>query len=256
MPSFVMGDPRTVMQNGPAPFRNESDWSETHANDLAHFIQLVEALTKSNWFQRGVQLAQDTDGSTSSFSNPDSDATVAAITLIRQFLLPRDKAFETALDCYKQFCGDGMKIAFVDMEFQQFTQLLNRPLHFFYHQNEPELMKQNTEGMIDLIVYGSGLFHRKSNSTMEPLLSSLMQNCPREKMLFAFHGCCRSVMEHAFKSLPIIKQDFDHWVSSGNCTAPTRIGLQGLFDDIPQQELPEMQIGDERITWSLGSQKL
>jgi len=253
MGSFGVGHPETVMGNGPATLNNASNWTLDDANDLARFLQIVEALNKSRWFRGGVELSYDTDGTTSGFSNPDSDSVVAAIALIRQFMLKQDKIFEHTLKAYRNYCGDGVKILFVDMELQFFQKLLIRPLHISEHHDEPELKKLTVERMIDLVVYGSGLFHRKSRDKLEPEFSALLSNCPREKILFAFHACCRSVLRHAFNVLPVIRQDFTHWINSGECTPPSRAGIANLFDDIPKRELPPMKIGEERITWNLGS---
>ena len=253
MGSFGVGHPETVMRNGPAALRNAADWTVDHANDLAHFVQVVDALNKSQWFRDGVELSYDTDGTTSGFSNPKSDAVVSALALIRQFMLKQDKIFEHTLKIYKTFCGDGMKVLFVEMELQFFQKLLKRPLHISEHHNESALKKLTVERMIDLVVYGSGLFHRKSRDRLEPEFAQLLANCPREKILFAFHACCRTVLTHALRCLPVIRQDLDHWIESGVCTPPTRVGIAKLFDDIPKRELPPMKIGDERITWNLGS---
>ena len=251
MQSFTQGDPRTVTQNGPSDLKLAAEWDVNAANDIAHFLQISESLSKSPWFNLPVEISCDSDGVTSGFKNPGSDSNIAALTLIRQFMLPRDKVFDHALTTYRKFCDDGVKVMFVELEHQQFDSLLSTNLHVYEHHGDPHLRQLTTKQLIDLVVYGSGFFHRESNSNLEKPFSELLANCSRENVLFAFHSVCRSLIGHVFRAYPVIKQDFESWIANGHAI-PSRAGIQDLFDDIAPKELEPMKAGDPpRRSWTL-----
>lgn len=165
--SFAMGHPNTVTKFGPSPLISAEQWTPQHANDLAHFVQLAELLSESEWFAQGAVLSQESNGHVSEFSCPSMDPIVSALTLIRQFTLRRDRVFHNAILAYNKFCGDSRKTCFVDLEFQQFQGTLDNPLHAIHHFGDETLAQLTGLELIDLIVYGSGIFHRESNESLE-----------------------------------------------------------------------------------------
>jgi hypothetical protein len=121
------------------------------------------------------------NGSPHSLENPDLETTTAALALIRQFLLHRDDIFRRATELYFKFVDDGIKQAWVKHELDQFEAHLKGNWRM---PQATELSGFSNEELIDVVVYGTGLFHRKSNSNLEDRLTQLTTACPRNPNVF------------------------------------------------------------------------
>ena len=228
--AIVLGEPGSVLKLGVSELLTDEQWTVENSNDLAHFIQLANIIQRSTWFQTGIEI-KTVDGREDliGISNADMESISAAMGWIRQFVLRRDDAFIVAVDTYCKFVASPMKTTWVEAEKQFFQNHLAGKLHRFEHQGIAELETLTNLRLIDLVVYGSGLFHRASNQDMESELSEILKTAPRERLIFAFHSACWQLMKHVLTVLPVITQDFESWIERGVVPMPTRVIVSNLF---------------------------
>jgi hypothetical protein len=206
---------------------NAAKWTLENSNDFVHFIQVVGILQRSGWWRNSSKLSWSGGGGPYSLENPDLESTTAALALIRQFLLGRDDIFRKATKLYLEYADNQMKRAWVKHELDQFEAHLKGQHRI---PPTPELAGVTNEELIDVIVYGTGLFHRKSNKNLEDRLTQLTAACPRESLMFAFDMACRSMLNHPFTVAPLFYREFAHWSNTGVCPRPTRVVTPRLFD--------------------------
>src|SRR5206468_577887 len=111
---------------GPATMLDRGAWNLQKSNDIAHFIQIVGLLQRSTWWRSGARLNKgpSTDA-LYTIENPAVESTVAALALVRQFLLERDDALKCATAAYVSHCGDERKTAWIKAEVACFEQFLD-----------------------------------------------------------------------------------------------------------------------------------
>ena len=223
---IILGNVSSVLRLPRSGMLNAAEWTVENSNDFVHFIQVVGILQKSRWWRDSPKLSWTGDGSPHSLENPDLETTTAALALIRQFLLRRDDIFRRATELYLKFVDDGMKQAWVKHELDQFEAHLKGNWRM---PQATELSGFTNEELIDVVVYGTGLFHRKSNSNLEDRLTQLTMTCPRETLMFAFDMACRLMLNHPFTVSTLFYREFAHWSNTGLCPRPTRVVTPRLF---------------------------
>jgi hypothetical protein len=224
---IILGNVSSVLRLAPSGMSNAAQWTLENSNDFVHFIQVVGILQRSGWWRSSPKLSWSGGGGPYSLENPNLESTTAALALIRQFLLGRDDIFREATKLYLEYADNPMKQAWVKHELDQFEAHLKGQ-----HRIPPtrELAGVTNEELIDVIVYGTGLFHRKSNKNLEDRLTQLTAACPRETLMFAFDMACRSMLNHPFTVAPLFYREFAHWSNTGLCPRPTRVVTPRLFD--------------------------
>jgi predicted nucleotidyltransferase len=222
----ILGNVSSILRLGPSGMLNAGDWTVENSNDFVHFIQVVGILQRSRWWRDSPKLSWTGNDGSHSLENPDLETTTAALALIRQFLLHRDDIFRRATELYLKFVDDGMKQAWVKHELDQFEAHLKGSWRM---PQATELSGFTNEELIDVVVYGTGLFHRKSNSNLEDRLMQLTTTCPRETLMFAFDMACRLMLNHPFTAAPLFYREFAHWSNTGICPRPTRVVTPRLF---------------------------
>jgi len=163
--------------------------------------------------------------------NPAIESTVAALALLRQFLLGRDDALKCATAAYLRHSGDDRRIEWIKAEIASFEAFLTGSPWQFGIESHAVVKDLTNRQLIETFIYGSGFFHRQSNKNLEDRLSELVAAVPREQLVFCFHGACRQLLRPAFVVAPVIYQDFAHWTNSGWCCRPTRVVVTRLFAD-------------------------
>jgi hypothetical protein len=227
----ILGNVSSILRQGLSEMRAPSMWSVENSNDLVHFIQIAGILQRGRWWKTKPTLSGIGDGQAYSLDNPDLECTAAALALIRQFLLCQDDVFRVAVKLYVDQVDSVAKCLWVDHELQEFESHLASDERVFPSQ----LLKGVTnQELIEVVVYGTGLFHRKSRHRLEDKLFRFSQAYPREELLFAFEMACRMMLKPAFTVTPLLYRDFAHWLNSGTIPRPTRVVTTTLFKgDLP-----------------------
>jgi predicted nucleotidyltransferase len=223
----VMGDVDSILRRPPSDMRAPSEWSVEASNDFVHFIQCVTILQQSRWWSSPLRLHFTGKAGPYSLEGPDLDSTTSALALIRQFVLGRDNIFRHAVSLFLSQVENGAKRTWVDYELKRFEQFLgSTPM-------VPELGNLSditNEELINVITYGTGLFHRQSNKDLESRLTKLSADFDREPLMFACDSACRQMLGPAMRVAPLFYREFAHWSNSGQCARPTRVVTARLFD--------------------------
>ena len=228
----ILGNPRSVVQLGPSGMIDKSSWKVQDVNDVAHLIQTVTVLQRGRWWSQGASMVTSGDDNNMySLKNPDLDSITAALALLRQFLLKRDDVFRVATTTYMNHVEDVRKREWVRVERASFEQYLKSRPRFVPDNSSTEFTSMTNEDLIETVVYGSGLFHRQSNSNLEDRLMKLYMGWPREQLVFSFHMTCREMLRAPFTVAPVMYQDLSHWIHSDWSPKPTRMVISRLFAD-------------------------
>ena len=218
---IIFGNARSVLRLGPAAIKEGEGASIEDSNNLAHFIQAMGVIQRGAWWRTETSLSS-VDGVLA----PGLESTVAALALIRQLLLRRDDTFRLAAKTYMRLVDDERKRIWVETELSAFDQRLRSEP---FGTPEHKFGGLNCEQIVDLFVYGTGLFHRQSNERLEHQLSDLTQKYDQSRLVFSFHAACRELLTHPFRVSPIINQDMANWTETGLCPRPTRVVAEALL---------------------------
>ncbi len=223
----VMGDVDSILRRPSSDMRAPSEWSVEASNDFVHFIQCVTILQQSRWWSSPLRLHFTGKAGPYSLEGPDLDSTTSALALIRQFVMWKDNTFRHAVSLFLSQVENGAKRTWIDYELKRFEQfLVSTPM-------VPELGNLSditNEELINVITYGTGLFHRQSNKDLESRLTKLSADFDREPLVFACDTACRQMLGPAMRVAPLFYREFAHWSNSGQCARPTRVVTARLFD--------------------------
>jgi hypothetical protein len=234
MPAPVLiGDVNSVLKRGRSNMRAPSEWTVENSNDFVHLIQVLGLIGRSRWFTYGLQLSTTGNSGNYELDAPDLDSTISALALVRQFLMERDDIFKKAAELYIQQADSEDKRLWVKEEVNRFESYLNSTSRFFGPDAVSHLTNRQ---LIETLVYGTGLFHRRSNQNMEKELFDLEQQCDREQLVFTLNSACRHLLEAPMNAGPLFYRDFAHWTNTGQCPRPDRVVLTSLFGSMNGNE--------------------
>lgn len=228
---IVLGDVRSILRQAPSNMNSPDSWTVEDSNSYVHFLQVAGFLQKSRWLGQSTRLSKSGDGPYW-LKNLDLNNTTVALVFIRQFLMKRDDIFRVAVQLYLSQIGDPAKIYWVNHELQNFESYLKSCQR---QPPTPELADVTNEELIDVITYGTGLFHRNSNKNCEEQLSCLLGRCGRERLMFACDSACRLLLRSPFTVAPLLYAEFARWSNTGVCPRPTRVVTERLFDATEQK---------------------
>lgn len=223
---IILGNPESVLRLGPVGIREKDRWSVSCANDIAHFLHLVEQIAGSNWLHSPLSL-ESIPGNNDikkiiNFERPNAEATAAVVLPIRQ-LYSEDEAFNHACNWYLRHVADGRKHDWVNERKDGFNRC---------RESEPfpfNAWNRTTREVVDLFIYGTGLVHRKADKDREAELREAASEYGREQVVIVFNVCCRNLCRYAFDVYHVIRQDFQHWITADGCVGPDKVFVQDLL---------------------------
>ncbi len=194
---------------------------------LAHFFQIVDQIAASLWYRSPVSMTIVDGKGIIRSAFPSVESALGILALLRQMYSsdPKDDLFNRACGTYLRHVDHQGKQKWVIAEKNSFNRLLSNP---------PGLtgadMPCTTKEVLDMFLYGAGLMHsRGKDSSDQQRLRRMLETCPREKLVMAFHSGMKYLFGHALTVYPVIKQDFVHWINTCGLTAPNSIDIVRLL---------------------------
>lgn len=210
-------DPESVLRLGPSSIHPTRPANLDDSNTIAHFLETVGYVARSSWYRSPPILTfrtQDQDTQIdSSFPNPSE--TQGVLFALRQ-LYASDKLFNKALKSYLRICGDARKVEWVEQIKKAFDKFLEGSDSF------PVVAGVNVRELLDAFLYGSRIAHSHERDKQERL-QSLITAHGRPQVIMAVHAAFRQLMNFALCVFPVVKQDYQHWLETGQC--PKQIGM-------------------------------
>ncbi|WP_145360084.1 hypothetical protein [Alienimonas californiensis] len=227
---IIMGDPGSVLRLGPTPAVNTKKWNVKRANCIAQFLEVVERIQESDW-RRSPHTATWTasrhggDTTVQETAFPTDHQSQAVLAYFRQ-LHAKDKLFAKACETYLEHVGDQRKRVWVHHEKEQFVALVDSPPAPY------DAGGATRRQVLQMYMYGAGLLHSSADYGDDKRLSQLIEERGHAYALTVLNSCLMDFLRCAAKVYPVIRQDYEHWVSTQGLTPPTRQSIKDLFRNI------------------------
>lgn len=222
--SILLHDVRSVLQLGPTGICRKELWNTQAANALAHFFQLVEVIGSGGWLKSNLSISTRGSGRwINSFECPDLGQMYSILLPIRQ-LYASDNAFNYACKIYLRHVGDDRKRCWVEETKKNCNRYLD------YVPRPFAIEGYTVRQLLDLVMYGAGLVHyaKSDPQTIQNFEEAVTRN-KREFVIFSFVMCCRELYRYANHTYFVLRQDYEHWLSTEECQPPDLVFLKGLF---------------------------
>jgi hypothetical protein len=228
---IILGNVGSVLRLGPAGIKQKEKWTAEKANNVAHFLRIVERIARSEWYRSPLSIEY-------ALQTPDPGVTLQANELLnwkhpstratREILLPvrqlysNDDAFNFACNAYLQHVDHAGKQFWVKERKSMFNETRSTEPFVFQIENH------TTQEVLDLLIYGCGEVHRQSDDNTEERLKQALTKYGQPHIFVTFGFAVRGLIQYAFEVYPVIKQDFDHWIATEGIAGPDRVGLDEL----------------------------
>jgi hypothetical protein len=227
---IIFGNVESVLRFGPAGLQQLDKWTASKANNIAHFLRIVERVALSEWYRSplSAEYAVDHVGANFPSSNqlinwkhPRVGALREVLLSLRQ-LYSEDDVFNFACNDYRQHVAHDGKRFWVKDRKTLFNKVLSEP---------PGMMKiegYSVREILDLVMYGSNEVHRESERNLEQPFKDAVTKYGEHHVYMSFAGAGRDLLGLAIQCYHVIKQDFDHWLTLEGVAGPDRLGLDDL----------------------------
>jgi len=222
--TIVMGDPGSMLRIGPTHMANPETWTVEKANDIQHFLEVVDFLCKSEWINTPTGEG-DKDGKGKwGFHTPNLYVLNSVLVLIRQLYADKDNVFGRAVRIYLEHGSDEGKRFWVTERRQRFNETL---------EAEPILLgaglNMTAKRVLRLFLYGFGLIHwGERDRDLADAFRKMVEEHGRAKVLMAFQSTLQHLVAYANHVFFPIAQDFSHWMNTGYAR-PNRVTLRELL---------------------------
>lgn len=216
-------DPESVLRLGPSPIHPARPANLDDSNTIAHFLETVGYVAHSSWYRSLPALTFRTQDQKSqidsSFPNPSE--TQGVLLALRQ-LYASDKLFDKALKSYSRICGDTKKVEWVEQIKKEFDKFLEVSGSF------PVVAGASVRELLDAFLYGSRIAHSHERDQQERL-QSLITAHGRPQVIMAVHAAFRQLMIFSLTVLPVVEQDYLHWLETRQCPKRTDMPIGELL---------------------------
>lgn len=224
---IIVGDPASVMKLGPLSPINTGDWTVEKANVIAQFLDVVQRIHASNWYRapRSMTSVIRASGGSKLLEArfPSDQDTMSVLAYFRQ-LHAGDELVAKACDCYLSHASDDRKRWWIKDRQQVFASLVDSP-------PVPHVTNGHTRRQIvRMFMYGAGLLHSESDHGDDIALDQFVGHHGKHKAVMVFNACLMDFLRVAAAIHLVIQQDFTHWLATDGLAAPTRVGIQDLFE--------------------------
>ncbi len=216
-------EPQSVLQLGPASIRAGIPINQDDSNTIAHLMEIVGFLANSSWYRSPPALTFRTQNETSEIDStfPNVQEMHEVVLAIRQ-LYASDELFNRAANCYAKICGDSRKVNWVGDIKKWFNLFLDGPNSF------PMIKGVKVRELLDAFLYGGRIVHVGERDKQERL-QLLINTHGRAQVIMAVQTSLRRVVDSARLVLPVIKQDYQHWLETGKCPKPSLMSMGELL---------------------------
>jgi hypothetical protein len=221
-------EPRSVVQLGPAATRAGIKISQDDSNTIAHFLEVIRFLATSSWYHSPPFLTFRTQDKASEIDSlfPNVHEIHEIALAVRQ-LYGSDQLFNRAVNCYSKICGDNKKVTWVGEIKKQFNAFLDET-------SFPAIKDVNVRQLLDAFLYGGRIAHANEQDKQE-LLHSLIKNHGRAPVIMAVQMSFRRVVDSARLILPVLAQDYFHWLVKAECPKPSLMSMSELLASSKEQ---------------------
>ncbi len=226
-PVIVHGEPDSVIRFGPSRPKEREAWTIDTANTIAHFLQVTDHIQASRWFRSPLSITSAGAGQIIDSAFPSAESALGVLVLFRQLYSsnPEDDLFNRACGYYVRHVGNRGKAEFVKAEKKSFNSLLRK---------SPPLSEKDvgcsTKDLLEAFLYGACIMHSRSrDKTNTKRLNSMLQKCPPQRLVMAFHSGMKYLLNHVLTVYPLVKQDFVHWVYQVGLCGPDIIDIAKLL---------------------------
>lgn len=233
---IIFGESQSLLVRELRDATNSDKWSVEKANICAQFLEVVSHISRSQWIQNPPTISyigkKSGDSKLVAMKVPSVEATMAVLAFVRQIFAEhrQDGLFAAACEIFSEHCGDGGKVLWMNERISTFTNTLGSANGFF------DLGGRTCLQILNMFLYGAGLMHAKPHSQFreDDKLAEAIEEFGRERVIAAFHFVLHSVMQVPFSAYPVIRKEFQHWISNCAFTAPSRVRLATLFANVGQ----------------------
>lgn len=228
---IILGNVKSVLRLPHASIKDPSSWTLEKSNDVTHLLQLIGILQRTAWYRASLSLSSQ--GNDWSLTCPSLQETLPIFALLRQFLFRErekydrlDDVFRRAVDHYAQHCSDQGKAVWILHEKRAFEDFVlgHQRLDFGC-----DLDGMSNGDVLDTLIYGTGIIHRRSSQNREDQLAQLQARNDRRKLAFVLHYLCRELLNSMVSAAILLQSDFAHWVNEGACPRPTRVVIDSIL---------------------------
>ncbi len=207
-------EPESVLRLGPSPIDPARTATEDDSDKIAHFLETAVNLARSSWYRSPPTLTLRTHDQEIDSYFPNPSETQGVVLALRQ-LYASDKLFNKAMTSYVKICGDARKGEWIGEIKKAFDKFLKGG-SFLANAGT------NVRELLDAFLYGSGIAHSDDRDQQERL-RSLITKHGRPQVVMAVHATFRLIMDFVLPVIPVVAQDYEHWLKTGQC--PKRRGM-------------------------------
>lgn len=211
--AIIAGEVNSVLRLPPSGMRDASRWTQIDSDILAHFIQVHQQIAKSRWSHS--ELTMLGDGRTvSSVCLPKFEDFVFAAVYFRQLTMQKDDLLNAAVDRFCEFTDCESRRAWIREEQKEFN----------LHLDSVSVMHPDhtLRELFDAFMYGASLMHKppKLTSAHRAKFLEIYDGDDRNKMLFAFNGSLRTLLNPIGNAAILIYREFSHWIPNHSLPLP------------------------------------
>jgi len=238
----ILGDVDSVLRLSLCAPVNVDDWTESRANTIAQFLDVVERICSSKWYRRPpvftfeVQAGGDSTKFPSAADSklldavfPNDSETQSVLAYFRQ-LHAGDRLLTRTCEAFIGNCGDERKTFWMTERLESFRAMVDSaPIPFTDMGTRREIIK--------MFMYGAGLLHATSNDGADSRLTELIRTQGKHRVVMVFNQCLWDILSIAITVYHVTKREFEHWIGSCGMTPPTRVDIPSLFKGFVAPEI-------------------
>jgi hypothetical protein len=214
-----------------------NSWTIQKANDIAHFLEIVECLELSPWASSETAYSITSglrEGKPvtmlEEFRRPSISVLQSALVFVRQLFADKDIALKMATDAYLQHAALEERRGWVKILRKQFNRDLIKPPQFYPNAGI------SGRQIIELFFYPSGLIHRPKSLQASREFRQFLERFGREQAMMAFQWTMQLIVAHALNISQYMRADFEHWIGVEKYPGPDRVGINDLCGPIADED--------------------
>jgi hypothetical protein len=210
---IIVGDVNSVLNLPASGMQSPSHWTQLDSDVFAHFIQVHQQIVKSRWSHSDLTMTGD-GRKISSVRLPKFEDFVFAAVYFRQLTMRRDDLLNAAVNRFCDFTDCDARRAWIREEQKEFNHCLDT-----VSVMHPD---HTLRDLFDAFMYGASLMHKppQLNSRHRAKFLQIYDGADRNKMLFAFNGSLKTLLNPVGNVAVLIYKEFTHWIPNYSLPLP------------------------------------